>query len=140
MGKRREGAREERMNEEVNDKKIDILERCVKYSLDIIELCSHLEKSGAGRIMGGQLLRSGPSVGANIHEAQGGQSRADFISKVSIAHKEARESAYWLRIIHDAKLALNIKLVENLREETEQLIKILSSILLTSKQNVKRAS
>ena len=129
----------EKISEEVNDKKIDILERCIKYSLDVIELCNHLEKSSAGKIMGRQLLRSGPSVGANIHEAQGGQSKADFIAKVSIAYKEARESAYWLRIIHDAKLDPNTKLVENLREETEQLVRILSSILLTAKQNVKRA-
>jgi four helix bundle protein len=130
--------KKDKMSEEVNDKKIDILERCITYSLDIIELCNHLDKSMAGKIIGGQLLRSGLSVGANIHEAQGGQSKADFIAKVSIAHKEARESAYWLRIIHDAKLARNIQRVQDLQEETDQLIRIVSSILLTSKQNIKR--
>jgi four helix bundle protein len=134
-----EKLKRDRMSEEVNDKKIDILERCIKYSLDIIELCNHLEKSSAGKTIGRQLLRSGLSVGANIHEAQGGQSKADFIAKVSIAHKEARESAYWLRIIHDARIARSQEEVKGLQGETEQLIRILSSILLTSKQNVKRA-
>jgi four helix bundle protein len=130
--------KKDKTGEEMNDKKIDIPERCIKYSLDIIALCNDLDKSMASKAIGGQLLRSGPSIGANIHEAQGGQSKADFIAKVSIAHKEARESAYWIRIIHDAKLAHNMQRVKNLQEETEQLIKIVSSILLTSKQNIKR--
>lgn len=110
----------------------DIAERTVAYSLRLIALYRALEKDGAGRILGRQLLRAGTSVGANVHEAQGGQSRPDFIAKMSIAYKEARESAYWLRVIAEAQLAPRAALVE-LEDETNQLTKILSAILLSSK-------
>jgi len=64
----------------------DILERSVAYSLRIVKLYRELQKDKGGRIIGRQLLRSGTSIGANIHEARGGQSKADFIAKMSIAH------------------------------------------------------
>lgn len=115
-----------------NDK-LDIAERSVAYSLRIIKLYRELDNDSAGRILGKQLLRSGTSIGANIHEAQGAQSTADFISKMSIAHKEARESAYWLRLLQDSGLILAGRLVD-LSNETDQLVKILSSIILTSKK------
>ncbi|MDA8164965.1 MAG: four helix bundle protein, partial [Desulfobacteraceae bacterium] len=92
-----------------------------------------LEKDGAGRILGKQVLRSGTSIGANAHEAQGAQSKADFIAKMSIAYKEAIETAYWLRLIKESKLVVPDRL-QDLSYETEQLLKILSSILLTSKK------
>ncbi|MCX5887794.1 MAG: four helix bundle protein [Proteobacteria bacterium] len=120
-------------DKEIRVNKLDIVERSVAYSLRIIELYRVLEKDSMGRILGNQLLRAGTSVGANIHEAQGGQSKADFIAKMSIAYKEAREAAYWLRLIQDAKL-ISVTRLKDLRDETDQLIKILSSILLTSKQ------
>ena len=116
---------------------IDILERSVQYSLKIIKFYRQLEKDGVGRILGKQLLRSGTSIGANIHEAQGGQSKADFIAKISIAYKESRESAYWLRIMQESETKYS-KEVDDLKDETEQLVKILSSILLSSKQGLGR--
>jgi len=116
-----------------NDKS-DIVERSVSYSLRIINLYYELEKDSVGRILGKQLLRSGTSIGANVHEAQGAQSKADFISKMSIAHKEARESAYWLRLLQESELIPPNRL-RDLSDETDQLIKILSSILITAKRN-----
>lgn len=110
----------------------DIVERSVSYSLRIINLYRELGKDSLGRILGKQLLRSGTSIGANIHEAQGAQSKADFIAKMSIAHKEARESAYWVRLFHEAKV-VPAKRLDDLADETNQLIKILSSILITAK-------
>jgi four helix bundle protein len=74
------------------------------------------------------------SIGANIHEGQGGQSRPDFIAKYSIAHKEALETAYWLRVIEEAKIISPARL-GSLKDETSQLIKILSTILVRAKQN-----
>jgi len=106
--------------------KKDILERTVNYSLSIVELYRELEKDSVGRILGKQLLRSGTAVGANVHEAQGGQSKADFIAKMSIAHKEALESAYWLRLIQETEL-ISANRISDLSRETDQLIKILSS-------------
>lgn len=112
--------------------KKDILERTVNYSLRIVELYRELEKDNVGRVLGRQLLRSGAAIGANVHEAQGGQSRADFIAKMSIAQKEALESAYWLRLIKDINL-ISATAMDGLSAETEELVKILSSILITSK-------
>lgn len=120
-------------NEELRSTKIDILERTVQYSLRIVKLYRELEKDSVGRVFGKQLLRSGTAIGANVHEAQGGQSKADFIAKMSIAHKEARASAYWLRLIQEAEL-ISASRISDLLEETGQLIKILSSILITSKR------
>lgn len=116
----------------MNNAKNEIQERSILYSLQIINLYRKVEKDSVGRIIGKQLLRSGTSVGANVHEAQGAQSKADFIAKMSIAHKEARESAYWLRLIRESLLISSSHLQE-LIEETEQIIKILSAILITSK-------
>jgi len=111
-----------------------IVERTVQYALDTIRLFRNLEHDSVGRIIGTQLLRSGTSIGANVHEAQAGQSKADFICKMSIAHKEARESAFWLRLNDEAHLG-RVQDVERMRDETTQLIRILSSILITSKQS-----
>ena len=119
--------------------KKDILERTVNYSLSIVKLYRELEKDTVGRVLGKQLLRSGTAIGANVHEAQGGQSKADFIAKVSIAYKEALESAYWIRLIQETDL-ISAKRVNELFHETAQLIKILSSILLTSKHGRKGMS
>ncbi len=101
----------------------DIVERSIAYALQVIKIYRELERDTVGRVIGRQLLRSGTSVGANIHEAQGGQSKADFIAKMSVAHKEALESAYWLRLIREAGLAPGDRLT-GVSDETEQLIKI----------------
>lgn len=113
--------------------KTDIGERSVIYSLRIIKLFQNLKRDDVGRILGKQLLRSATSIGANIQEAQGGQSKADFISKISIAHKEAYESAYWLRLVKESSL-MPTEHLSRLIDETSQIIKILSSILITSKK------
>jgi four helix bundle protein len=126
------------MNEElrIRTPNTDIVERSIAYSLDIVKLYRELERTSVGRILGKQLLRSGTSIGANVHEAQGAQSKADFIAKISISHKEARETSYWLRLIHEIELVPTQK-ITHLVNETEQLIKILSSILLTSKERLR---
>jgi len=79
-------------------------------------------------------LRSGTSIGANVHEAQGGQSKADFIVKMSIAQKEALESRCWLQLIQKAELVVP-HLLGELTDETAQIVKILSAILLSAKRN-----
>ncbi|MBE9546489.1 MAG: four helix bundle protein [Proteobacteria bacterium] len=121
----------------MKSEKTNIVERSFKYSLRIIKLYRELEKDSIGRVLGKQLLRSGTSIGANVHEAQGAQSKADFIAKMSIAHKEAYESAYWIRLVEEANL-ISADRLDDLSNETKQMIKILSSILLTSKQRIKK--
>ncbi len=78
-------------------------------------------------------LKAGTSVGANVEEAQAGQSRPDFISKNSIALKEARETHYWLRLLIAAKILPENKLAA-LRDEAEELKRILGSIVVSAKR------
>jgi len=84
-------------------------------------------------ILSKQLLRSGTSIGANVFEAEAAQSKADFISKMSIASKEARETMYWLLLLEKSEL---VKMdYEPASKECESIIKILTSIVKTSKSN-----
>ena len=85
------------------------------------------------RIMSKQLLRSGTAIGALSEEAVGAQSDADFINKLSIAYKEARETLYWLKLLKATEY-LTEKQFESIYIDGEELIKILTSILKTSKE------
>jgi four helix bundle protein len=80
------------------------------------------------RTLAKQLLRSGTSIGANVEEAHGSQSKADFIAKMSIACKEARETHYWMRLLVATELVSSAKL-EELIDEANQLVAILTSIV-----------
>ena len=113
----------------------DIRERTFEFAVRIIKLCQYLDKKpGVSRTLSGQLLKAGTSVGANAEEAQAGQSRADFISKNSIALKEARECHYWLRLLIAAKIMPEKRLAE-LREEAGEIKRILGSIVVKAKRN-----
>src|SRR5205807_10667996 len=112
----------------------DIKERAFRFALRINKLCQHLDrKPGVPRTLAYQLLKAGTSVGANIEEAQAGQSRADFINKNSIALKEARECHYWLRLLIAAKI-MPEKVLAELRDEAEELKLILGSIVIRTKK------
>ena len=113
--------------------RVDLLERLITYSSQLIKFCAKLEQAGVTSILIRQLLRSGTAIGANVHEAQGGQSRSDFISKISIAYKEALETLYWLRILKEIDSHFYDDVMKWI-DESSQLTKILSSIILTSKQ------
>ena len=110
--------------------KITIQEKIYCFALRVIalyrEMVSHNEF-----VLSKQVLKSGTSIGANIEEAQAGQSRADFLSKMSIASKEARETRYWLRLIRDSKI-LETKDVTLMLAEADELVRILSSIVKTT--------
>ncbi len=86
-------------------------------------------------VLSKQLLRSGTSIGANISEALAGQSKRDFIHKMSIASKEARESAYWLELIEYGKFIEDYNLNE-LKLLNAELIKMLTSIVKTAQENL----
>ena len=106
----------------------EIMARTFSLALRIIKLCQVLdEKPGVSRTLSRQLLRSGTSIGANMEEAQAGQSRADFHSKCVIALKEARETHYWLRLIQESHL-LQTNQLEDLLQETLEISRILGSI------------
>lgn len=113
----------------------DITERTFKFALRIITLFKFLNEdySADKYILAKQLLRSGTSIGANVEEAQAGQSRADFISKMAIALKEARETNYRLRLLKSGEYVSNERLSE-LLAESEELKKILAAIIVSSKK------
>lgn len=104
------------------------------FALKVVKLHQYLCNEKNEYIISKQLLRSATSVGANIEEAIGAQSKKDFISKLSIAYKEARESHYWIRLLTDAKYIQNDANIILLRD-IEEILKIIGSILKTMKKN-----
>ncbi|MEQ9091070.1 MAG: four helix bundle protein [Balneola sp.] len=105
-----------------------------EFSLSIISLYKLLQNERE-YIVSKQLLRSATSIGANIEEAIGGQSKRDFLAKVSISLKEARETRYWLRLLQESELT-EID-VSNYQKEILSIINILSSIVKTTKTRIK---
>ncbi len=111
-----------------------ILKKSYAFALKIVKFCFEFQESKKEFVISRQLLKSGTSIGANIEEAQGSISKAEFISKVQIAHKEARETIYWLRLIEDSEIYSNENL-EMLKNDCNELVAILTSILKSAKQN-----
>lgn len=108
-------------------KKNVILEKTIDFSLNIISYCDILE-SNRQYVVSRQLLKSGTSIGANIHEAQNAESRNDFIHKVKIAAKEIEETKYWLILCNRSELyPTNNELYEQLQEIGLIVYKILAS-------------
>ena len=105
-----------------------------QFSLKIIALYKQLYKIDKNPILL-QLLRSATSVGANVNEASAGQSKRDFITKMSIASKEARETFYWLRLLNESDW-YNVDLETHI-SECNELVKILTKIVKTSQENLK---
>ncbi|MDB5306157.1 MAG: hypothetical protein JWO38_359 [Gemmataceae bacterium] len=113
----------------------DIVDRTFQFGVAIIKFSETLgRRAGARRVVANQLLRSGTSVGANVEEAQGGQGRKDFIAKMMIALKEAREARYWLRTILAAELHTAAPVPELVQEATE-LCNILAAIVVSTRRN-----
>ncbi|MCC6371840.1 MAG: four helix bundle protein [Bacteroidia bacterium] len=100
----------------------------------IIDLYKQLSKQEKSPILL-QLLRSATSIGANVNEASAGQTKKDFITKMAIASKEARETFYWLRLLNDSKW-YKVDLKKHL-EEIDSIVKILTKIVKTSQENLK---
>jgi four helix bundle protein len=94
----------------------------------------YLRKERKEYHLSAQIVRAGTSIGANIEEAIAGASRRDFRAKLTIAHKEARETRYWIKLLRDSRL-LDQKLAESLHKDCEELIKLLTSIINTLKSN-----
>lgn len=107
-----------------------IIDKSYQFALDIIHIYKKMQR-GNEFILSKQLVRSGTSIGANVEEAIAGQSRKDFIAKMSIASKEAREVNYWLRLLSDSKLCKEIDYTTAIAK-SEEIIKILTSIVKTA--------
>ncbi len=109
-----------------------ILNLTIEFSIEVISFVEELE-SKRKFVIANQLLKSGTSIGANVHEAQNAESKIDFIHKLKIAHKEADETMYWLTICEKA----DSYPTSNLKEKLQIIIKILSKIIASTKNNLK---
>ena len=121
------------------DNKVNISERAMQFAVRSIQLVKALDElhDMSGRIIARQFLRAATSIGANVQEAQSGESRMDFIHNLNISLKEARESLYWLRLIDAAELIPSIRL-QPMIQETNELISILVAIINSAKKNLKK--
>jgi four helix bundle protein len=109
-------------------------ERCVNFSVAVVKLADLLPKNARGKHTADQLFRSATSVGANVHEARGAESRADFIHKIQLALKEAREAHYWLLVVHKTEM-IKSNTAEALAKECDELAAILASSAMTARKN-----
>ncbi len=103
-----------------------------EFALSCVKLFQKLTNEKRDYILSQQVLRSGTSIGANIEESIGGQSTKDFLAKISIAYKEARETHYWLRLLRDTGYITEEESKE-LIEKCEELLRIIGSIRKTTK-------
>ena len=111
-----------------------IADRSFDFALDVINLCEELYAVHRFALAD-QLLRSGTSIGANVEEASAAQSRKDFISKMAIASKEARESRYWLRLLQAHK-TMNRDYASYM-QKIDEIVSILTAIVKTSSSGLK---
>lgn len=110
----------------------EIRERVFRFACEVLELHDQLaHRSSGGREISRQLVRAATSIGANLEEADAGQSRADFISKCTISLKEARESHYWLRLLR-ATNKIDAA-YDSLIHEADRIVAVLTSIVKKSK-------
>jgi four helix bundle protein len=115
-----------------------VKQKSYDFALEIIRFCTQLREQKHFEISN-QLLRCGTSIGANVEEALAGQSRKDFVAKMSIGSKEAREANYWLRLVTDAGI-VGRQETQKLIEMSEELIRILTSIVKTGSNKRKGIS
>lgn len=109
-----------------------IEEKSFRFAVRVVRLYRHLQAAKQEYTLSKQLLRSGTSIGANVAEAEQAQSRPDFISKLSIALKEAAETKYWLRLLH-ATGYLSPAEYQSIANDCVELEKLLTSILKSAK-------
>jgi len=102
------------------------------FALRVVKLAQYLQKEKQEYVLSKQVLRSGTAIGALVREAEHGQSKADFISKMSIALKEANETEYWIDLLHQSGY-ISKENFDSLRPDIEELLKLLIGIVKTSR-------
>ncbi len=109
-------------------------DKSYEFALLIVKAFQKLSREQKEFVLSKQLLRSGTSIGANVEEASGGISRKEFIAKLQISFKEAKETRYWLRLLHDSGY-LEKKDFVILMDHCDELLRIIAAILKTTKNN-----
>ena len=111
-----------------------IQQKTYDFALKIINTSKQMQMNKE-YVLARQLLKSGTSIGANVEEAIGGQSRKDFLSKISIAYKEARETKFWLRLLRDSN-SVDTAHSEELIYQVDEILRIIGSIQRTTKSKL----
>ena len=112
-----------------------VRDKSYAFALKIVKLYRTLSEGKREFVLSKQVLRSGTSIGANIEEALGGQSEKDFQSKLLIAYKEARETHYWLRLLHDSGY-IDDKNFDSISLDCNELLRLLGSITKSMKEKI----
>jgi four helix bundle protein len=112
-----------------------VQDKSYRFAVQLVGYIRRQPKDHVNLVLIRQLLRSGTSVGANVEEALGGYSRKDFMAKLAIAAKEARETGYWLRLIRETQ-PHDQQVLADLLKECEELLRILNSIILTTSRKL----
>ena len=114
-----------------------VLDKSFAFAVRVVKLYKYLCEEKKEYVLSKQILRCGTSIGANIEESIGGQSDKDFLSKLEIAFKEARETAYWVRLLAATEY-ITQEQADSLMSDTEELKKILAKIILTVKSKIQK--
>ena len=122
----------------MENQKYELEERLLAYSVQIIKIVEQLPKTRVGNHVAEQLLRSGTSPYPNHGEAQAAESPKDFIHKLRISLKELRETQRWLKLIHRVPLIKSLDQFDDIRQETEELIKIFVASIKTAEKKKKK--
>lgn len=126
------------MNNDERRQRINVVEeRSYQFSIRIINLYKYLDENKKIYDIAHQLLRSGTAIGALIKEAVHAQSKADFLNKMNVALKEANETIYWLSLLHDTNYLKDNEFL-SINNDCEELLKLLISIVKTTKNNLNR--
>ena len=120
--------------QDITNSKHICAEKSFEFAVRIVNLYKYLTAEYKEYVLSKQLLRCGTSIGANVAEAQRGQSKADFISKMSIALKEANETHYWLRLLFRTEY-LSKTQFESLDKDITEILSLLTAICKTANQN-----
>ncbi len=111
-----------------------VYEKAFAFAIRIVNACKHLQKEQKEFVLSKQLLRSGTSIGANITEANGAISEADFSNKISIAYKECLETKYWLSLLKETNY-INEKTFESIHNDADEIAKMFFSIIKKTRLN-----
>ena len=111
-----------------------LAEKSIEFAIRIVNCYKYLTKQKHETVMSKQVLRSGTSIGANVHEAIYAQSKADFVNKMNISMKEAGETSYWLTILHRTEY-IDTEMYNSIDSDLKENLKILASTIKTSKIN-----
>ncbi len=109
-----------------------VLDKSYDFAVRVVKMYQHLSGEKKEFVLSKQILRSGTSIGANVEEANGGSSKKDFLAKMKIAYKEARETSYWLRLLKDTNY-IEEAVYRSIHNDCEELLKLLYTIIKGTK-------